>query len=179
MNILIPDKFTAGITYEQILDLSDYPAPLWSVTLVARGPAVIDIAALADGATHKLSVGADQTALWTAGLYAYVLRASMDGDVHQIESGTFNIEQNLAAIADVFDPRSHNQRTLDAINAVIEGRASRDQESYKIGNRELKRTPLRDLIELQRVYQHKVAKDNAAARGGNSLIGRTVKGVFR
>lgn len=72
---------------------------------------------------------------------------------------------------------SHAERVLVAIEAVIEGRASKDQESYKIGDRELVRTPLRDLLLLRDRYREDVRRARSA-RKGHSLFGRNVSVRF-
>jgi hypothetical protein len=57
--------------------------------------------------------------------------------------------------------------------AVIEGRATRDQERYRINNRELQRTPISDLIRLRDRYREEARRERAAAKG-QSLLGRRV-----
>jgi len=53
---------------------------------------------------------------------------------------------------------------LDAIEAVIENRATLDQESYQIGGRSLKRMPIADLMRLRQLYRAEVAGEEAAAK---------------
>ncbi len=48
---------------------------------------------------------------------------------------------------------------------MIEKRASRDQERYTINNRELWRTPMRDLLLLRDTYRVEVRKEELKARG--------------
>ena len=51
---------------------------------------------------------------------------------------------------------------LEAIQAVIESRATKDQEEYTIAGRSLKRTPLPELIKLLNFYETRVAGEQAA-----------------
>jgi hypothetical protein len=66
------------------------------------------------------------------------------------------------------------RKTLTALEAVIEGRASLDQERYRINNRELYRTPMETLIRLR---NHTVLKLLVSRRklSGKSLFGRVVR----
>ncbi|MEG2431803.1 MAG: hypothetical protein RSB25_09135, partial [Acinetobacter sp.] len=57
---------------------------------------------------------------------------------------------------------------------VIEGRASLDQERYRINNRELYRTPMETLIRLRNQYRAEVGREQAKA-SGKSLFGRVVR----
>ena len=92
-----------------------------------------------------------------------------------MDSGTFEV------IADrdnaTTDPRSDNKIILDAITAVIKGRATKDQESYSINGRSLSRTPLKDLMDMQSHYQalyngelRKEAIKNGLGHGGKIRV---------
>lgn len=47
---------------------------------------------------------------------------------------------------------TQNRRTLNAINAVLEGKASKDVQSYQINGRQLYKIPIPELLQLQAVY---------------------------
>lgn len=71
------------------------------------------------------------------------------------------------------DSRSNAQATLDAINAVILGRASKDQEEFQIAGRMLKRTPVPELLILKEAARAEVAREDKE----NAIInGETPKG---
>jgi hypothetical protein len=76
-----------------------------------------------------------------------------------------------------FDGSTHAQRTLAAIEAVLEKRATRDQEKYSINNRELSRTPISDLLLLRDRYKTQVRMELKAKRG--DLFNTSVRVVFR
>lgn len=71
------------------------------------------------------------------------------------------------------DPRTFAERCLDAINAVIEGRASEDFLEMEVGGRKLKLMSLQELLAAQSVFKAKVR----AERGGSLLTFHRV--VFR
>lgn len=164
---ILPDKIGAGLTFSTLVTQTAYPAPIWGLVVAMRGPSVIDLTTSAEGSQHRLSVSATTTANWTPGVYSYSVRATDGADVFEIESGQLTVTADLANVASGFDARSHAEKTLEAIEAVIEKRASLDQERYRINNRELYRTPIADLLKLRDVYRAEVRQQKAASRGKN------------
>lgn len=138
-----------------------------------RGPSTINLTGTADGDSHILAADAATTAAWTPGVYAYTIRATLDDAVYAVESGNITIDQNLSTLADGTETRSPARITLDNIDAVLQKRASQDQQRYTINNRELWRTPIADLLKLRAQYLAIVTQENSAARG-RSIYGRSV-----
>ena len=170
----IPSKIVAGLTLEIPVTLTAYPAPDWTLTLVMRGPDAIDLSSTENGTCHQISAAASVTSAWASGSYWYSLRATDGVDVIEIEDGTVEIKPDLVAQDAGYDGRGHVEKVLSAIEAVIEGRATKDQERYRINNRELQRTPISDLITLRDTYRAEARKQRATASRGNSLLGRRV-----
>jgi hypothetical protein len=162
---LIPSLITAGVTFRVSLVLPVYPAPAWSVSLVLRGPGAIDLAAVGVLETHTFEALPAVTSAWVPGAYWYEVRATDGADVSRVEEGQTNILADLSVAQAGFDGRSHVQRVLDAIEAVIEGRASVDQESYSINNRSLSRTPISDLLKLRDRYRSELSAASEAKAG--------------
>lgn len=96
----------------------------------------------------------------------------------EVGSGQITIMPDLAAAEAGYTAKTHAQRTLEAIEAVIEKRASMDQERYRINNRELYRTPIADLLKLRDLYRLEVAREQQAQRGCNPF-GRKVRVSLR
>lgn len=173
MTVYLPDEIRAGVTFIANVTLTAYPASTWTMTLIMRGPEAIDLSAVADGNTHVLRADAATTAAWQPGTYQVSLRVSDGTDVIEADTGSVVIMPDLAGVGAGHDGRSHIQKVLEAIEAVIEGRATRDQESYKINNRELVRTPIEQLLKLRQTYREEARRERAAERG-QSLLGRRV-----
>ena len=169
----VPEQISAGITLSFSVDHPDYPATEWTATLYLRGPSSIDITATADGDSHLFEKTATDTGEWQAGQYWYSLRVANGDDVQALEHGQVSITEDLASKSAGYDGRHHAEKVLEAIEAVIEGRASKDQDSYRINNRELRRTPVRDLMKLRTQYRNEVRQLNNARRGRKKL-GRSV-----
>jgi hypothetical protein len=76
---------------------------------------------------------------------------------------------NVAGRSVLYDNRSHAKKVLDAIEAVLEGRATRQDQSYSIAGRTLALTPIPDLMKLRAVYKDEYEGEVATA---NIRIGR-------
>ena len=163
---LFPNGIQAGLTLRRLVVQPAYPAPEWRLSVVLRGPSVIDLHAVPDGRNHLLHVPATTTREWQRG-----------DDIEEIDSGTVTVRPDIAQLAAGHDARSHVQRVLDAIEAVLEKRATLDQEQYRINNRELRRTPIADLLKLRDRYRGELARMKAASKGG--LFGVSARVVFR
>ena len=173
MTDIIPDNITAGLTLDLRATLPAYPAPEWALSVIMRGPQAIDLTGTADGDAHLVQVDAATTAAWAAGSYWFSVRVTDGTAVYQVDEGTTTVDQDLAAISGEYDGRGHVERVLSAIEAVIEGRATKDQQRYKINNRELERTPIGDLLQLRSQYQTELRRLKMAEKG-QSLLGRQV-----
>ena len=151
----------------------DYPPASYALTYSARlegtGTTEISITASESGSEYVVEAASSTTAAYTAGIYhwqAYITRAS-DSERVTVDSGTFEVVANRDAATT--DPRSHVKKTLDAIESVLEGRASKDQESYVINRRSLTRTRLADLIMFRDKYAALYANEQKQERINNGL----------
>ena len=140
-------------------DFSDYPSSAYtlkySFRLDGAGATEIQITASANGTAFKIEVGASTSTSYTAGNYqwqSYLTRNS-DNERVTIDSGYIEIRPNRDLATT--DPRSHFKIVLDNIEAVIEERATKDQEAYSINGRSLSRTPIADLQQLADSYRGK------------------------
>lgn len=134
----------------------------YAARLEAVGATEIEISASASGDDYVVEVGQSVTAGYTAGKYhwqAYITRNS-DSERVTIGYGTWEVKDNRDAATS--DPRTHVKIVLDAIEAVIEERATKDQESYSVGGRSLSRTPMADLIVLRDKYKAEYASEKKA-----------------
>lgn len=178
MNDILPAKISAGLTFSKLVTLTCYPATGWQLSVSLRGPASIDLQGVAEGVDHRLEASATDTAAWAPGLYSYSARVSSNGVVNQVESGIVEILADITQLPVGSDVRSHNRIVLENIRAVIEKRATQDQQRYVIstpnGPRELWRTPIKDLLLLEQTYLTRVRAEDAKARGGN-VFGQEVR----
>lgn len=176
MSCNFPAKIGAGLTFDLLLTLTAYPAPVWGVAVYLRGPSSISMTAAAEGSQHRFLKTSGETASWVAGNYWYTLRATdlATGDIVEVENGQVTITPDLVNAAVGFDGRTPNQIALDAIEAVIAQRATLDQERYRINNRELYRTSIPDLLKLRDHYVRLVKREQDIACCRNPF-GNTVR----
>lgn len=178
-----PDSIRAGDTWQwRREDLAtNYPASTWTLSYVFKNAAKgFGFSATADGAFFAVDLPASETEGLTAGTYRWAAQVVNGDEKHTVGIGTTEV------LADVFtnpdqaaDLRSHNRIVLDAIKAVIERRATRDQERYSIAGRELWRTPIADLRSLRAEYEALVAQDEDAEKPYGSRRGRNAYVSFR
>lgn len=166
-----PRELRAGMTWAwRREDLSDYPAPTWTLTYwfkqLAAAGAKFSAVAAADGAAHAVSVAAATTAGYTADEYSWVAVASSGTESYEVDRGTLKLLPKYSADA-ALDDRSHARKTLEAIEAVIENRATLDQQEYTIGSRSLKRMTIADLLALRDKYRGEVWAEEQAERVRN------------
>lgn len=164
---------TVGDTLDFSTTVAAYPPSAgWTLKfrLVPRtaGPTPIVLTSAADGDAHRVQVGPAVTALYTAGDYSWTSWVEKTGARFTVSQGQVTLLPDPAVVTSR-DNRSQVRKTLDAINAVIEGRASRDQQEYSIGDRTLKRTPMADLIVLQTRYQRLANAEENETRLANGL----------
>jgi hypothetical protein len=157
--------------------LTAYAPPDWSLSCILRGEGSFQFDAEADGSAFRFNLPPATTSAWPPGRYWYSARVTNGTDVIEIEAGEVTITPDLAAAAAGFDGRDHIRRVLDAIEAVIEKRATIDQQRYTINNRELWRTPIPELLVLRDRYRAELRRQAAKNRG--DLFGQAVRVRFR
>lgn len=160
-------------------DLSDFPASAWTLTYYFKSPtAQFNVAATASGEAFAVDVLPETSAAIAAGIYEWRAYVSISGDRREVDRGVLTVDVNFASSA-IIDTRSHARKVLAAVEAVIEGRATKDQESYSINGRSLTRTPIDQLLQLRKTYlAHVQAEDAAARRQAGQKSGNTINVRF-
>lgn len=174
-----PVELRAGVTLSVRNLLTAYPADGgWTLRVALRGPAAINLVGTSDGVTHVLSADAATTAGWAPGTYAWAATLEHGLDVVDAGGSSFVIVPSMGSITAFYVATTHAERTLALIEAAIEGRIPKDQQSYQIGNRQLTRIPIADLIKLRSQYRAEVARDRRRRSGFGSLMGQNVRVWF-
>lgn len=149
-----PSEVRAGDTVKWKKYIADYmPADGWTLYYaINNSSALIEITTSDNGdGYHLVNEAPATTDLWAAGVYKWQSYVSDGTDRYTIETGTIEILPDLTDAAT--DTRSIVKRTLDAIEAVIENRASIDQQSYTIAGRSLSRMSVEELLTLRDKYK--------------------------
>lgn len=177
MESIFFSRIHAGLTLTKTVEVCLYPAPAWTLSIVMRGPKAIDLVSTPEGSFHKLDATAETTGAWPPGEYWYSARVTGAGGLFEVDTGTCIVSPDLAQAGDVFDTTTHAQRCLSAIEAVLEKRATLDQERYRINNRELYRTPTAELTKLRDYYRSEVKRERRV-KNGKPLFGQAVRVRF-
>jgi|TARA_Y100000289_G_scaffold66127_1_gene81610 hypothetical protein len=165
--------------------VADYPTADYALTYEFHDDA-------GGGGSHKFTITATETttdyiveiasattASYTAGeynWYAFITRSS-DSQRIAIDEGHTKIELNFANTN--ADNRSHAKKVLDAIQAVLENRASQDQMSYSIAGRSLSRMTIDDLMRFRDRYRAEYNREIKLKRIKNKQdTGNTIKARF-
>ena len=129
--------------------------------------------------TYYIEAASSSTTGYAVGDYiweAYITK-SADSNRVMVDSGRTTITQNLADTN--ADLRSHAKKVLDAIEAVIENRASMDQSSMSIAGRSLSRMSINELMTFRDRYKAEYLKEIKLARIRNGQgTGNTPKVRF-
>jgi len=181
-----PAEIRAGSTLWWSASYGDFPASTWTLTYTLRGPAKYTITATASGDTHHVDVVPATTAAYLPGNYTLLGEFTDGTDVYPLPEGPsrFVITEDLAQSSSAFDARSWNEQIVDAIKAVIEGRASRVEENYEVGfaghSQKLSLLSFEELNEALRFYEARVDAEKrreAVAKGksaGRQIVTRFV-----
>lgn len=165
----------AGDTWSWDLSDSDYPAPAWTVTYYFENRlGTFSVAGSASGSDHAITIAAATTTGYKAGKYRWRARATDGTTVTTIASGWLEVEVNPAAAGQA-DVRSWAQKTLEAVEATLMGRATNDQLSMSIAGRSISRIALPDLMQLRDRLRAEVRAEEQAEKAG---LGRNIRARF-
>lgn len=157
-----PDVLNVGDTWKWTKTLADYPASVWTLTYRFKSAAGgFEVVASASGDDHSVTVAYATTSGYTAGFYSWTASASNGSERYIVDSGTctLNPDFRTGTATAAYDGRTHARTVLDAIEAVIEGRATVDQQEYEIAGRRLKRMPVADLLKFRQHYKTEVQSE--------------------
>lgn len=163
-----PARLVAGDTAKWLKSLGDYPASEgWqlSYTLVSATQRYTFTASPQDD-EHLVNVSAVATGSYVPGNYTWRARVTLGGEVYTVGQGPIEV---AAAFAAATDGRSTARRQLDAVEAVLEGRATSAVAEYTIGGRSLKYMGVPDLLQLRDRLRIDVAREDAATRAAAGL----------
>lgn len=155
---LIPKKTYTGFPLTVTIPQGDYKAANgYTLKVILRGPQNSELTAAAsdDNYTVELTAAA-------SGTYLYTVVAESTTARHLIETGQIEFLPDPTS-ADASDLRTHAQKVLEAIEAVLEKRATKAEQSYSIAGRSITKIPLAELYELRNKYKAEVQTQRGRA----------------
>lgn len=160
----------------------DYPTAQYSLSYefnLIEGATVSNFTLTATESNNEYVIESANTTSYTKGEYnwiAYITRSS-DSVRVKIGEGYTEIQDNYATTT--ASVRSHAKKVLDAIEAVIENRATMDQSSMSIAGRSLSRLTVDELMTFRDRYKVEYLKEIKKARiQNNKNSGNNIKVRF-
>lgn len=97
----------------------------------------------------------------------YFFQQFRGGDI--VFAGEFEIEQNLATAPSGWDPRPYEEQVIDAIDAMLAGRATQQQREISVGDKKISYSTFDELKQWRQFFVKKLAK-----RKGKKIPNRQV-----
>lgn len=133
---------------------------------------VLDLNATANGSGWKTSITSTQSAAlnvtaadvsWYWNAYA-----TKSGERILAGEGVIKLKVNFAALSTAYDGRTQAEKDFDAVKAEVTSRISGGATlEYSIGNRQLKKEPIAELIKLQDRLRGEINRQRATQRIAN------------
>lgn len=161
-----PASIYAGDTISWIIALPDYPATNgWTLKYKAVcASGYFAITSNASGADHAINVAKATTAAYPPGDYTLVKYVESTTELVTLAELPLTVMPALSGKTARFDNRTHVKKTLDAIEAVLEGRATTDQQEITIDGTIIKRMPVADLLKFRSMYVNYYQQELASAK---------------
>jgi len=175
-----PAAIHAGATINWLIAVADYPASGgWTLKYKAvSASGYFAIVSSASGDEHAVLADKTTTAGYPAGSYTLTKYVESATELIVLAEMPLTVKPDLAGQVAAFDNRGHVKKVLDAIEAVLEGTASTDQQEITIDGTTIKRRTVADLLKLRSQYlqyyqQEQTAANVAAGLGsGNKILVR-------
>lgn len=176
-----PLALNAGDTLAWRKTLADYPASAgWVLAYVLLSAAQrFTITAVADGATHAISVPAATTATYNPGTYTWVATVTKGAERYTIRKGTLQIAPDLAAAGTAtFDARTSARKALDAANSALENYGNKAYlQGFEIAGRKQQFHTPGEFLSYRAKLVAEVAREDNAARIASGLQATNFVGV--
>jgi len=168
----IPSTLVAGDTWQWDADYGDYPRPTWVATAYFENAAEsFSVASTANGTAQRFAATAATTATLKAGQYYVQVRVTDGASPATVESGWCEIKADPASAVKI-DHRSWARRTLDAVEAFLEGNATTAQQSMSIAGRSISRWSISELMQFRNELRGEVRAEEQGSAAG---LGRDIK----
>jgi hypothetical protein len=168
----IPASLVAGDVWQWDAEYGDYPAGTWTATAYFQNASnEFNVASTANGTAHRFAAAASATDDFKAGRYYVQVRVTDGTSPATVETGWVQVIADPASEVKV-DHRSWARRTLDAIEAFLEGNATTAQQSMSIAGRSISRWSIAELMQFRAQLRGEVRTEEQGSAAG---LGRNIK----
>jgi len=143
----LPRRITIGDTITWDEALADFPASAsWVVTYNFTNATAqfVSTHAIVDVDNHRIAI---VTTDLEVGRYEYAKKVTDTTTTHTLERGVLDVLPDLSADAAGVDRRAYAEIALENIEAMLLGKATKDQTSYSLNGRALSRYSVSELQE--------------------------------
>jgi len=171
-----PQKFRAGDTVKWQKAFDEYPSSEWTLQYAiynSNNYYTVNATAQSDK-SFLIEISSSQSATYAKGEYRWIARVSKGSEVYTVGTGTLTILPNILSAT---DDRSHIKKVLDALEAALEGRASRTDLEYMIGDKRIRNMQHVEIYSAWRRYKMLYEQELQAEQLGKAT-GRNVKVRF-
>lgn len=168
---MMPATISSGTTVTYRRSLPDYPANQgWQLTVYLAGKSILNVAAVANGPDHDVTLTATQTAALAAGVYTWVERVVKGTEKYDVARAVVTVLADLAA-ATAGSLQSFEEKTLAVLEAAISGQLTDRVRSYQIFGRAVEKIPMDELRSLRNEFLAAVQQQKTG-KVGRTLLGR-------
>lgn len=169
----VPSTLRAGDTWVWTDSLVEYPSATYTLkyTFYRFGQAAVTLTSVGSGTNFTTTVLPTNSTLAAGewGWTAYVEKGSGGSlERYTLGDGTVKVKPSFAGAVATTDLRSHAQKMLDGITAVLEGRASHAESSLVINGREVQYMKPTDLEKWKAMYQRQVNAETG--KSGSNIV---------
>lgn len=165
----IPSTIKSGDTLKFNDKYTSYPSPVWDITYtIISADNKYTLTGIADGTSgFDFTVPHTVTSTYSAGNYSYTAHVTNEAtnERYEVASGTLVITPDLSTL-NTYDGRIAAQKILEAVDAILENRATVEQESYTIAGRSLKKRSLTELLALREHMKREVSQQEVLNKTG-------------
>jgi hypothetical protein len=173
-----PKTIIRGDTVKWTRGFSEYlPADSWVLTYYFVNTAGrISVVASDNGdGTFLTTISSTVSKQFQKGRWYWQAVVTKAAERFTLDSGEFQVKDGIADATSGLDTRTWARRTLDAVEATLEGRATSDHTSMSINGRSISRmTPL-ELMDWRDRLRSEVRIEEQAAKAG---LGRNIKARY-
>jgi len=171
-----PQRLNAGDSLTWIARFAAYPASAgWQLryTLTSAEQVYSNAFTVSPlGNDFSVALSPSNSATLAAGDYVLFATVEKDNARHTVQETRFTV---MPAITEAQDRRTQAERTLSAIEDLLEGKASDDQQMIQYAGRTLSRYTFEQLAQIRSRLRRTVARQHARKAGAKPFIGAVLR----
>jgi hypothetical protein len=167
-------QLVVGDSLNILSTFTDFPpADGWTLKtrflpLSPTGTAII-LNAVAEGDSYRTTASSNTTAAWEPGDYSVSQWVEKVGQRITAANGSIKLLPNPATATAGTDTRSHLEKVIANIEAMLENKAGKDVQEFTIGDRSLKKMTVAELIKWRDKYKFELARQQNSGKTGKQF----------